>query len=90
MVKVLNGRTEGNKPIEIINVQHPMSNKNKFALVKITKANIWSLKGKIIVILGRQRAGKRVGDKIAKKINGEIVSADSGRCITGYWQWKNN
>ena len=48
IVKVLNSRTEGNKPIEIINVQHPMSNKNKFALVKITKANIWSLKGKLL------------------------------------------
>ena len=48
IVKVLNGRTEGNKPIEIINVQHPMSNKNKFVQAKVTKANIWSLKGKLL------------------------------------------
>ena len=48
-VKVLNGRTEGNKPIEITNVKHSMLNiKKKFVLVKITKANIWSLKGKLL------------------------------------------
>jgi len=46
IVKVLNGRTEGNKPIEIINVKHSML--NKFVSVKITKANIWSLKGKLL------------------------------------------
>ena len=43
-VKVLNGRTEGNKPIEIRG-KYP---KNKFALAKVTKANIWSLKGKLL------------------------------------------
>ena len=48
IVKVLNGRTGGNKPIELTNVKHSMLNiKNKFALVKVTKANIWSLKGKL-------------------------------------------
>ena len=45
-VKVLNGRTEGNKPIEITNVKHSML--NKFVNVKIIKANIWSLKGKLL------------------------------------------
>jgi len=49
IVKVLNGRTEGNKPIEITNVQHSMLNiKNNFVSAKITKANIWSLKGKLL------------------------------------------
>jgi len=49
IVKVLNGRTEGNKPIEITNVKHSMLNiKNKFVSAKITKANIWSLKGKLL------------------------------------------
>ncbi|RJQ30202.1 tRNA (N6-isopentenyl adenosine(37)-C2)-methylthiotransferase MiaB [Candidatus Parcubacteria bacterium] len=43
-VKVLNGRTEGNKPIGIEGNQP----KNKFALAKITKANTWSLKGKLL------------------------------------------
>ena len=48
-VKVLNGRTEGNKPIEITNVKHSMLNiKNNFVSAKIIKANIWSLKGKLI------------------------------------------
>ena len=44
IVKVLNSRTEGNKPIEIDD-KYP---KNKFALAKVTKANIWSLKGKLL------------------------------------------
>ena len=43
-VKVLNGRTEGNKPIEI----KENYTKNKFALVKVIKANTWSLKGKLL------------------------------------------
>ena len=47
--KVLNGRTEGNKPIENTNVKHSMLNiKNNFVSAKITKANIWSLKGKLL------------------------------------------
>jgi len=49
IVKVLNGRTEGNKPIEITNVKPSMLNiKNKFVSAKIIKANIWSLKGKLL------------------------------------------
>ena len=43
-VKVLNGRTEGNKPIEL----DKKYSKNNFVSAKITKANIWSLKGKLI------------------------------------------
>jgi len=49
IVKVLNGRTESNKPVEITNVKHSMLNiKNNFVSAKIIKANIWSLKGKLI------------------------------------------
>ena len=44
IVKVLNGRTEGNKPIEL----DKKYSKNNFVLAKITKANIWSLKGKLL------------------------------------------
>lgn len=44
IVKVLNGRTEGNKPIEI-GEKYP---KNQFVLAKVIKANIWSLKGKLL------------------------------------------
>ena len=43
-VKVLNGRTEGNKPIEI----DDKYKKDEFIKIKITKANIWSLKGKLL------------------------------------------
>ena len=44
IVKVLNGRTEGNKPIKI-SEKYP---KNQFVLAKVIKANIWSLKGKLL------------------------------------------
>lgn len=44
IVKVLNGRTEGNKPIEL----DEKYDKNNFVSTKITKANIWSLKGKLL------------------------------------------
>ena len=44
IVKVLNGRTEGNKPIEL----DKKYSKNNFVSAKITKANIWSLKGKLL------------------------------------------
>ena len=48
IVKVLNGRTEGNKPIEIEEKSASWRTKNKFVFAKITKANIWSLKGKLL------------------------------------------
>lgn len=44
IVKVLNSRTEGNKSIEI-SEKYP---KNQFVSVMVTKANIWSLKGKLL------------------------------------------
>ena len=44
IVKVLNGRTEGNKPIEL----DKKYSKNNFVSAKIIKANIWSLKGKLL------------------------------------------
>jgi tRNA-2-methylthio-N6-dimethylallyladenosine synthase len=47
-VKVLNGRTEGNKPTEIERESANWRTKNKFVYAKITKANIWSLKGKLL------------------------------------------
>lgn len=43
-VKVLNGRTEGNKPIEI----EEKYKDGEFVLAKITKVNIWNLKGKLL------------------------------------------
>lgn len=44
VMKVLNNRTEGNKLIKI----DGNYTKNKFASAKITKANTWSLKGKLL------------------------------------------
>ncbi|MCK6462501.1 MAG: tRNA (N6-isopentenyl adenosine(37)-C2)-methylthiotransferase MiaB [Candidatus Pacebacteria bacterium] len=44
IVKVLNGRTEGNKPIEL----DKKYDKNNFVLAKVFKANVWSLKGKLL------------------------------------------
>lgn len=43
-VKVLNGRTESNKPIEI----GDRYKKNEFVRAKIIKANIWNLRGKLL------------------------------------------
>ena len=43
-VKILNGRTEGNKPIDI-EKNYP---KNNFISAKVIKANIWRLKGKLL------------------------------------------
>lgn len=43
IVKVLNGRTESNKPIEL----DGKYKKDEFVKIKITKANIWNLKGKL-------------------------------------------
>jgi tRNA-2-methylthio-N6-dimethylallyladenosine synthase len=45
-VKVLNNRTEGNKPVEIKG-KHP---KNRFINVKITKAYSWKLEGGVVKI----------------------------------------
>ncbi len=61
----------------------------KFADVKITEALPLGLKGeikdkKIIVILGPTSSGKsETAVKLAKKINGEIVSADSRQVYKG-------
>ena len=44
IVKVLNGRTEGNKPIDIEG-SYP---KNKFVMAKVIKANIWRIKGELL------------------------------------------
>jgi len=68
------------------------SNKNligKFANVKITKALPWGLRGeikdkRIIVILGPTASGKSdIAVKLAKKINGEVISADSRQVYKG-------
>lgn len=61
----------------------------KFIGVKITKALSWGLGGekvrkKLIVVLGPNACGKtKIGVKLAKKFNGEIISADSRQVYKG-------
>lgn len=80
------GRTNQNKPIRF------RSNKDllgKFVKVKITKVNPWSLEGelikpKLVVILGPTASGKTdLAVFLAKKFNGELVSADSRMIYKG-------
>lgn len=75
-----NGRTRQNKAIRF------KSNKNllgSFVKVKVKKVTSWNLEGeivkpKLIVISGPTSSGKTdLSIKLAKKFNGEIVSADS-------------
>ena len=74
------GRTTENKAIRF------KSNKNlsnQFVRVKIDKVSSWSLEGKpikpkLLVVLGPTASGKTdLAIKLAKKHNGEIISADS-------------
>ena len=75
-----NGRTRQNKAIRF------KSNKNllgSFVKVKVKKVTSWNLEGeivkpKLIIISGPTSSGKTdLSIKLAKKFNGEIVSADS-------------
>ena len=75
------GRTRQNKPIRFRSEQgDPVG---KFTDVKINKVSPWSLDGrheksKLIVIAGPTASGKTdLAIRLAKKFNGEIVSADS-------------
>ncbi|MFA5009061.1 MAG: tRNA (N6-isopentenyl adenosine(37)-C2)-methylthiotransferase MiaB [Candidatus Paceibacterota bacterium] len=75
------GRTRQNKAIRIKAVLPDLV--GQFIDVKITKVSAWSLEGeiikpKIIVLAGPTASGKtELAIKLAKKFNGEIVSADS-------------
>lgn len=80
------GRTDQNKAIRF------KSNEDlsgKFVKVKITKATAWNFEGqlvktKLVVILGPTATGKTdLAIDLAKKFNGEIVSADSRTIYKG-------
>jgi len=80
------GRTDQNKAIRF------KSNEDlsgKFVKVKIIKVTAWNLEGilvkpKIVVILGSTASGKTdLAIDLAKKFNGEIVSADSRTIYRG-------
>jgi len=74
------GRTRQNKAVRFKSSRDLLG---KFVKVKITKVTSWNLEGdlikpKLVVVLGPTASGKSdLGIDLAKKFNGEIVSADS-------------
>lgn len=74
------GRTGQNKAVRFKSSKNVLGT---FQNVKITKVSAWSIEGeiikpKLIVIVGPTASGKtNLAMKLAKKFNGEIVSADS-------------
>lgn len=84
------GRTEGNKPIEI--KEHKNLEIGKFVNVKVTNTTAWNMRGKfhslslpkIIAVVGPTASGKSdLAVEIAKKFDGEIISADSRQVYKG-------
>jgi len=80
------GRTEGMKLIEVSGDSLKIG---EFYNVKITKTDAWALKGivkkpKLLVILGPTASGKTsLSIELAKKFNGEVISADSRQIYKG-------
>ncbi|MFA5714962.1 MAG: tRNA (N6-isopentenyl adenosine(37)-C2)-methylthiotransferase MiaB [Candidatus Paceibacterota bacterium] len=80
------GRTDQNKPIRFKSNEDLLG---KFVKVKITKFNSWNLEGelikpKLLVILGPTASGKTdLAIYLAKKFNGELISADSRMIYKG-------
>ena len=81
-----NGRTGQNKPVRF------KSNQNlsgRFVKVRITKVSPWNLEGKLlkpklVVVLGQTASGKTdLAVSLAKKFNGELISADSRMIYKG-------
>ena len=74
------GRTDQNKPIRFKSDRDVL---NKFVKVKVKKATSWNLEGelikpKLVVVLGPTASGKTdLAVSLAKKFNGELISADS-------------
>jgi len=81
------GRTEGMKIVEISSKKELKI--GEFYAIKINKTGAWSLFGepikpKILVILGPTASGKTsLSIELAKKFNGEIISADSRQVYKG-------
>lgn len=82
------GKTRHYKTVKIKGSENLIG---KFVNVKITKALPWGLRGelitekpKLIVVLGPTAVGKtNLSIKLAKKFNGEIISADSRQVYRG-------
>ncbi len=82
------GRNENNKVVEIID-ENPKPRIGDFAQVRIMETEPWKLKGKslkpkVIAVIGPTASGKSgLAVEIAKKFNGEIISADSRQVYRG-------
>jgi len=80
-----NGRTDQNKPVRF----KSNSILKGFVKVKIKKATIWNLEGelikpKLVVVLGPTASGKTdLAVSLAKRFNGELISADSRMIYKG-------
>jgi len=80
------GRTGGNKAIRFKSTEDLLG---KFIKVRITKATAWNFEGilvkpKMIVVLGPTASGKTdLAIDLAKKFNGEIITADSRTIYKG-------
>ena len=80
------GRTGGNKAIRFKSTEDLSG---KFIKVRITKATAWNFEGilvkpKMIVVLGPTASGKTdLAIDLAKKFNGEIITADSRTIYKG-------
>ena len=81
------GRTEGMKLIEVLNPKEIQI--GEFYNIEVTETGAWALKGekakeKVVVILGPTASGKTsLSIKLAKKFDGEIISADSRQVYEG-------
>lgn len=81
-----NGRTEQNKPVRF---KSSRDLSGKFVRLRIAKAGPWSLEGelikpKLLVVLGPTASGKTdLAVFLAKKFNGELISADSRMIYKG-------
>jgi len=84
--KYYDGRTFNNKPIRFESKDDLLG---KFVRLKITKVSPWNLEGemikpKLLVVLGPTASGKTdLALSLAKKFNGELVSADSRMIYEG-------
>jgi len=78
------GRTRNFKNIKFVSEKDLTG---QIVLVKVTDCYAWGLSGelpKVVVVLGTTSAGKtKLAVKLAKKFNGEIVSADSRQVYRG-------
>jgi tRNA-2-methylthio-N6-dimethylallyladenosine synthase len=80
-------KTKNNEVLRVKNTSK--EDLGKFINVQITKALDWSMeaekvKNKLVVVLGPTACGKtKIGVDLAKKFNGEIISADSRQVYKG-------